>query len=114
MYNKHEHFRQVKHVYILTRICSEYVVSKSVFALIIIVWAYYQLGRLPAKYALFFDKSKSYIPKYKNLYSYIYVYLLKSVFALIIIFLGTTFQLCIKLPMNSDDFLVSIFCSLIK
>ena len=65
MYNKHEHFRQVKHVYILGRICSEYVISKSVFALII------------------------------N-------------------FLGITFQFCIKLPINSDDFLVSIFCSLIK
>ena len=67
MYNKHEHFRQVKDVYHLTRICSEYVISKTVFALITIFFGHiisilykitYQLERLLGKYALFFDKKK--------------------------------------------------------
>ena len=52
-------------VYLLTRICSEYVVSKSVFVLIIFS-------------------------------------------------LGILFQFCIKLPINQDDFLVSMLCSLIN
>jgi hypothetical protein len=47
--------------------CSEYVVSKSVFPLIIcfchiifiLYTITYQLGRIPGKYILFFDKKKS-------------------------------------------------------
>ena len=38
----------------------------------------------------------------------------KSVFVLIIIYLGILFKFCIKLPINQDDFLVSMLCSLIN
>jgi hypothetical protein len=71
MYNKHEHFRQIKDVYLLTRICSEYVVSKTAWLCInnFIFLAYYfhfvynyQLGRLLGKHALFFDHQKQIYP----------------------------------------------------
>ena len=37
-----------------------------------------------------------------------------GVFVLIIIYLGILFKFCIKLPINQDDFLVSMLCSLIN
>ena len=43
MYNKHEHFRQVKHVYQLTLSCIEYVVSKT--ALVYIYNSFYIVSR---------------------------------------------------------------------
>ena len=69
MYNKHEHFRQVKDVYLLSRICSEYVVSKTALCLCINNYLFghnisilhkitYEFGRLPGKYILFFLNHK--------------------------------------------------------
>ena len=74
MYNKHEHVRQVKDVfYNLTSICSEYVVSNTACLCInnyfwghisILYKITNQLGRLPGKHTVFFDKKKSDEPKF--------------------------------------------------
>ena len=129
MYYKHEHFIQVKDVYNLTLICSEYVVSNTACFCIndyflghisILYKITKQLGRIPGKNTLFFDKWKSDIPKFflnykESGYWVVHNKLPKSFLkGYLLIDVPQIFQFCIKLPMNSDDFLVSICCSLIK
>jgi hypothetical protein len=71
MYYKHEHFIQVKDVYNLTLICSEYVVSNTACFCIndyflghisILYKITKQLGRPPGKNTLFFVKKNQIYP----------------------------------------------------